>query len=67
MVFPAVLALAAAVCVSGSVNDLLTKITANVFTQKYAFFVDQGCNILYMLFAAIPVVWAIAYERTGSY
>ena len=66
MVFPAVLALAAAVCVSGSVNDLLTKITANVFTQKYAFFVDQGCNILYMLFAAIPVVWAIAYERTGS-
>ena len=66
MAGPAVLALAAAVCLSGSVNDLLTKITANIYTQKYAFFVDQGCNLLYTVFAAIPVAWAIAYERTGS-
>lgn len=66
MAYPAVLALAAAVCLTGSVNDLLTKITANIYTQKYAFFVDQGCNLLYTLFAALPVTWAIAYERTGS-
>eukprot|EP00966_Prymnesium_polylepis_P210279 4869791-Prymnesium_polylepis.1 len=66
MVFPAVLALAAAVCVTGSVNDLLTKVTANVYTQKYAFFVDQGCNVLYASFAAVPVVWTIVFRRTGS-
>jgi len=48
------------------VNDLLTKVTANVYTQMYAFFVDQAANVLYAAFAAVPVVWAIAFERTGS-
>ena len=63
----AVLALAGAVCLTGSFNDLMTKVTANVFTQKYAFFVDQAANILYAIFAAVPVTWAIAFERTGSF
>jgi hypothetical protein len=65
MVFPGALALATVVVLAGSVNDLLTKITATVFTQKYAFFVDQGANFLYAGFAAIPVLWAMIHERRG--
>ena len=61
-----VLALATGVTLVGSMNDLVTKITANVYTQRYAFFVDQGANILYALIAAVPVLCSIAFERRGS-
>ena len=46
-----VIALTLTVCVSGSFNDVLSKLTANLYTQRYAFFVDQGNNFVYSIFA----------------
>lgn len=66
MVFPTVLILTTAVCLTGSLNDLLSKITANVYTQRYAFFVDQGCNILYAMFSLVPVLFTMVFERRES-
>lgn len=51
-----VLVLTALTCIWGSCNDVLSKVVANVYTQRFAFFVDQGNNLLYVLFAAVPML-----------
>jgi len=50
-----VLILTAFVCVFGSTNDVMSKIVANMYTSRYAFFVDQGNNVVYALLSAIPM------------
>lgn len=50
-----ILFLTSLTCLWGSCNDVLSKVAANLYTQRFAFFVDQGNNLLYVLFAAVPM------------
>ena len=44
-------------CILGAANSVLMKLTANAFGQDYAFFVDQGNNVLYLLFSVGSVLY----------
>ena len=49
------LVLSIALTLFGSVNDVFSKLVANLYTQRFAFFVDQGNNRTYTLLSLIPV------------
>ena len=52
-----ILFLTSVLCIIGCANDILSKTLANVYGFRYAFFVDQSCNILYCLIAAlVPLI-----------
>ncbi|KAF4711075.1 hypothetical protein FOZ63_030383, partial [Perkinsus olseni] len=48
--------LAFVLCIAGSINDVSCKIVQNVYGQDYAFFVDQFCNVGYMVMTAVPAM-----------
>ncbi|KAF4649298.1 hypothetical protein FOZ61_005236 [Perkinsus olseni] len=48
--------LAFLLCIAGSINDVSCKIVQNVYGQDYAFFVDQFCNVGYMVMTAVPAM-----------
>jgi hypothetical protein len=55
--------LTATFCLVGAVNSVLSKVVADKYTQRFAFFVDQGANIGYGALAGIPVLY---HWLTGS-
>mmetsp|Transcript_143438 Transcript_143438/g.357417 ORF Transcript_143438/g.357417 Transcript_143438/m.357417 type:complete len:426 (-) Transcript_143438:440-1717(-) len=44
-------------CLVGAVNSVLSKFVADKYTQRFAFFVDQGANIGYGALAGVPVLY----------
>jgi len=61
-----VLSLTAILCASGSANDVFSKLVADLYTERYAFFVDQGNNVLYCLFSAVPMIYTILVSNSGK-
>ncbi|KAF4672682.1 hypothetical protein FOL47_000235 [Perkinsus chesapeaki] len=57
--------LALLLCIAGSINDVSCKIVQNIYGQDYAFFVDQFCNVGYMVMTAIPAM-VLKSEKKAS-